>query len=527
MKHDKYSYLLVFILFFFVSCAGLQKYYGRLESFMIKQDAEGAGALASVSKEAYGSKNELLYFLDVGMLNHLSGKYKESNDAFEQAKKIYDLNYTKSISSGLFSLFTNDNTVPYYGKSYEMAYVSVFCALNYIMQGMNNEAVVEARQADNLFKKINADSNGGAYYRDDGFVRYVMGLVYENAGYFNDALISYKLALKAYDDGIYCVAAPQDLVNRLYSLYYNMSMTQEAASLKSKYPTADRIRVPPASGELIIVDYNGLSPKKTDNIIELSFSKAWLYFNAVQISNEDQAKAEQVRSAVQAGLSDGYVKVAFPKYSRYGNSVSSFSAQDESSSGNAVPETKSYKTADIQTLMEKTLDKEIALIYARTVARAVGRYVLTKTISDEVKKKSENETLGIFTKSLLNAASSVLETADKRSWRTLPADINMTGMVLSSGTHTVNVKFTDRYSNIVTSKKVTADIKERKKTFILMSSFVNCAASQNTDGCVQQPKDKTDFNAQEGRASAVTVSENTAQEKNIRVRRRMVREANR
>lgn len=477
MKYNKYKYLLAFILFFFVSCAGLQQYYSRLESFMVKDDAESAGALAMVSKQAYGEKNELLYFLDVGMLNHLSGKYQQSNEAFEQAKKIYDLNYTKSISSGLFSLFTNDNTVPYYGKSYEMAYANVFCALNYIMMGMNNEAVVEARQIDNLFKKIKADSGGKAYYKDDGFIRYIMGLVYENAGYFNDALISYKLAVKAYDGGIYNVSAPQDLINRLYALYYNLGMMQEAAFLRSKYPSANRVSVKSSCGELIVVNYNGLSPKKIDNIIDISFFKAWPYFNAVQVADQERAKAEQVRSAVQAGLSDGYIKVAFPQYQRYGNSVSSFSIEDLQNTGKTDDETsqiKSFKAADIAALLEKTLDKEIALIYARTIARAVGRYVLTKTISDGVEKKSENQTLGIFTKSLLNVASSILETADKRSWRTLPDNINMSAIVLSSGTHKININFSNNSSNAVISKQFAVEIRENKKTFLLVNSFVNC-----------------------------------------------------
>ncbi len=435
-----------------------------------------AGALASVSKQAYGEKNELLYFLDVGMLNHLSGKYQQSNEAFEQAKKIYDLNYTKSISSGLFSLFTNDNTVPYYGKSYEMAYANVFCALNYIMMGMNSEAVVEARQIDNLFKKINADSGGKAYYKDDGFVRYIMGLVYENAGYFNDALISYKLAVKAYDGGIYNVPAPQDLINRLYTLYYSLGMMQEAAFMRSKYPSANRISAKSSYGELIVINYNGLSPKKIENIIDISFFKAWPYFNTVQIADQERAKAEQVRSAVQAGLSDGYIKVAFPQYQRYGNSVSSFFIEDLQNTDKTeyeISQIKSFKAADIAALLEKTLDKEIALIYARTVARAVGRYVLTKTIADGVEKKSENQTLGIFTKSLLNVASSMLETADKRSWRTLPDNINMSAIALSCGTHKININFLNNSSNTVMSKQVSFEIKENKKTFVLVNSFVN------------------------------------------------------
>ncbi|MDD3053475.1 MAG: hypothetical protein PHG84_03625 [Endomicrobiaceae bacterium] len=483
MKCYKFKYLIIVFLLI-SSCAGVQKYYNQLESFMLQDNQAAAETLATASKDAYGEKNELLYYLDVGMLSHFAQKYKESNSAFEEAKRIYDANYTKSISSGLFSLFTNDNTVPYYGEPYEMAYTSIFCALNYIMLGMNNESVVEARQIDNLFKKTTADSKGKAFYTDDGFVRYLMGIVYENAGYFNDAVISYKLAIKAYQNNIYIVPIPEDLINDLYTLYYNLGMGQEAYDLKSKYPTAKRIDSP-HTGELVIIDYNGLAPKKIENIIELSFYKAWPYFNSAQITNEDQAKAAEVRSVVQAGFSDDYIKVSFPKYYRYNNQVTSFAIEQINKENNVVSnEIKSYMVTDIGTLLENALEKKNAFIYARTIARAVGRYVLTKTVSDSVKKQSNNESLGILTKSLLNIATSYMEKADTRSWRTLPENINMIRTRLQTGTYDMNINYLDNYSNVVSSKRISVIIQENKKTFILVNSFINYKGNiQNVQEC--------------------------------------------
>jgi tetratricopeptide (TPR) repeat protein len=129
------------------------------------------------------------------------------------------------------------------------------------MLGKINESVVEARQADNLFKKLVADSTGKAFYRDDGFVRYLMGLIYENAGYINDALISYKLALKAYPNTISKTPAPDDLINSLYNAYLSLSMFDEAKNLKDKYPFVKKNNFA-NNGELIVVNYNGISPKK-------------------------------------------------------------------------------------------------------------------------------------------------------------------------------------------------------------------------------------------------------------------------
>ncbi|MFA7073693.1 MAG: hypothetical protein WC234_00725 [Endomicrobiaceae bacterium] len=513
MNKFKYT-VIVFLLI--ASCASVQKYYNRLESFMLQDDHDSAETLATASKEAYGGKNELLYYLDVGMLNHLSQQYKESNSAFEEAKRIYDINYTKSISAGLFSLFSNDNMVPYYGKPYEMAYTNVFCALNYIMQGMNNESVVEARQTDNLFKKIQADSNGRAFYSDDGFIRYFMGIVYENAGYLNDALISYKMALKAYGNvKLYVVPVPEDLVNNLYTLYFNLGMDQEASELKNKYPYAKKTDSP-HTGELIIINYNGLAPKKIENIMEISFYKALPYFNSVQITNEDQAKAQEVRTAVQAGIADDYIKVSFPKYYRYNNRISSFSLEETvavSSNSITTVEIKGYNAVDIASLLEKNLNNEISLIYARTIARAVGRYVLTKAVSDNVKKQSKNDSLGILTKSLLNIASGYMEKADIRSWRTLPANINMLRVKMSPGIHELTVNYLDNNSNVVNSEKISAAILENKKTFVILRSFVNYK------GNVQSTVNNYKTTVSADYVSSTQEKQNTDNTRNARIRR--------
>ena len=78
-----------------------------------------------------------------------------------------------------------------------------------------------------------------------------MGIVYENAGYYNDALISYKLALKNYatynstnknyekgNNNIYDLKAPSDLLYSLYDLTLKLGMKQEAEQLRQQYNIA-------------------------------------------------------------------------------------------------------------------------------------------------------------------------------------------------------------------------------------------------------------------------------------------------
>lgn len=496
----KIKYFILLSLIFFISCGGLNKYFYKLEESIMKNDYNKTKELIISSKNSYGAKNEFLYYLDLGFVEHLAGNYEQSNEAFEQAKQIYDQNYTKSISAGAFSLFANDNVIPYYGHPYEISYVNVICALNYVLQGQNNEAVVEARQVDNLFRKVNADSNGKAFYNDDPFIKYFMGIIYENAGYYNDALISYKSALKNYDTSLYVqtqddysyysqkkkenknigysLSAPKDLIYKIFDLYEYFGFSNEAYEFKNKYSSMFNNRIKPdtSCGELIIVNYNGLSPKKVDSVIELAFSKAWVYFNAESITSKEQDDVNKVRSAVAAGFSGDYIKVAFPKYERYDNQITTFSVEeiDAKTKTSLGQEFYGYSAADMGTLMISALQRENLVIYSKTIARAVGRYVLAKVVADQVRQQENDKNggwLGVLTQATLNVTNSMLEKADKRSWRTLPDKINMARIYLPEGEHTFKINYMNSFKNVIYTDTITAEIKKGKKTFIITKSY--------------------------------------------------------
>lgn len=309
-------------------------------------------------------------------------------------------------------------------------------------------------------KKLVADSSGKAFYQDDGFVRYLMGLIYENAGYMNDALISYKLALKAYPKTISKTPIPKDLINSLYNAYLSLSMLSEAKAFKDEYPFVCKNTLN-NKGELIIINYNGLSPKKTDFFIQMSFDKAWLYYINADMIQEDQEEAQRIASATLAGLSKDSIKFAFPKYVRISNSITSFALKDDTS--------KSFLAQDMATMMESYLKNQNTLIYARTIARAVGRYLISKNISNQVEKQSGKDS-GTIANVLFNVANSFLEKADTRSWRSLPENINILRTTMEPGNHNLTIEFYDINSNVVKTKNIQTKIISNKKTFVIINS---------------------------------------------------------
>ena len=196
--------LLLWTLFLTTGCA---TYSAKLKNLKPQlANGEFDKALATVEKES-GSKDRLLYYLERGLILHYADRFAESNEAFAAAERTADDLYTKSISEGAFSLFSNDNAISYRARPFEMAMVPYYKGLNYIYLGQRNEAQVEARRASQLMSKyVDATLNGlrdedkGDFekIRNNAFLLYYSGMLYDWDGELNDAFVAYRNAAVAY-----------------------------------------------------------------------------------------------------------------------------------------------------------------------------------------------------------------------------------------------------------------------------------------------------------------------------------------
>ena len=84
-------------------CSCANKSLTRYETLAPVLKKEGfEGTIAKIEKkkdDIYGEKSAFLYHFDEGMLYHYAGKNKESIQQFEQAEKIYEDLYTKSVTN--------------------------------------------------------------------------------------------------------------------------------------------------------------------------------------------------------------------------------------------------------------------------------------------------------------------------------------------------------------------------------------------------------------------------------------------
>lgn len=485
MHLKKVKYFILFLIFTsLTSCATtkVNEFYNELAPLIEQRNISGAVNFAADFYQDCDKYNKLLYSLELGMLYHLNGDFKESNSTFEKAKSIYSMkDYTSTF-------FNNDTLLPsyYLGEDYEMAYTNFFCALNYLktrrFKGKRDEAAVEARQANNLFNKIKIDEKN-AVYKDDPFIRYFMGLIYQNAGYLNDAMVSYKLALTAYANYNICnMDVPEDLINNLYTIYCHYSLTEDAKNLVKTYPYAKQLYTND-NGTLFIMNYNGIAPKRVEQIVTLSFDLAWdKYYKKNNIYRQDVIREFNVHE----------ISAAFPVYQRFFNRIKSFEIEATDEQDNKKKySSKSYLVTDFAAILEKHLGEPNyrAVFYSR-----INRYVTALKEIDNIHEQYEQERINILNDKELNknVKKRLLENLDKetaskirsiksglntlnkvdlKSWQSLPQEINMATLSLPNGKYNIIIKYLDEKGKLVEKKEFKTKIRKNKNKFLITNSF--------------------------------------------------------
>lgn len=462
------SILLVIALFFTGCVSPRAVYYQNLNNLVRQKNYEGASSLAEKSKyKVYKKKNSLLYYLDRGMLLHLSGRYEESNIAFEKAKSIAADHFTKSITSRAATLLVSDNMRPYYGEYFERALIHLFSALNYFLLGNESAALVEARQVDHFLKTIKTNYAHKITYTEDPFIRYLMGMIYENQGEINNAYISYYKALKAYEkyESILGIGSPDYLVQDTLRCAKKLGFRSEISEIQKRWKqNLKDIKLGSSYGELIVLHYNGLCPFKVDDIFEISFGKAWIYAGKFELKGDERSKKEEADAIARTILAEEQVRIAFPKYVESDYRIKSFSAYINK--GDEEIELQGKLVHNLGYVAEKSLEDRIKSIRARAIARAAIKFTLAHKAAQKVEKDSGDKALAWLTKKVLSAAATATEKADKRSWRSLPDEIGMVKLFLPEGAHDVHLVFRDDAGNVI--DEVLIDkivIKRGKKTF--------------------------------------------------------------
>ena len=437
----------------------------EMNGYILRNEFAPAAARVEKEKGRYGDKNLLLYYLDRGLLLQLAKEYSQSNVAFESAKDVARALYTKSVTAQASTFLINDNMTPYAGEDFERALIHVFSAMNYALLGKTEDALVECRQVNAFLKNLRFEARAKNAYQEDAFARYMAGLLYEDAGQINDALISYTKALETY--GAYAkhyqTPLPEGLVEDALRTAHALGFLDKEADIQRRWGGTTPPPIPAGSGEVVVLHYAGLGPEQVDSFFEISVFNGWPYVEQMDTSSQDQTQVEQARAVVRAITADKMIRVAFPKYKRSTYKIQTVEVRNPAT----LPRTGAL-VEDIGAIAVRDLEDRNLQTRGRAVARAVIKYLLAQNIANAVEKKND-EGLGFLVRAVLQAAAAATEVADKRSWQSLPDKILMARTVLPAGTHTLTLRFLSQAGGTVETKEINnVAVTDGRKTFLIV-----------------------------------------------------------
>ena len=352
-------------------------------------------------------QNQLLFMLDEGSALFANHQFKEAIDVFLRAEKLAEIKDYTSISEEVGTLVTSDNVRGYKGEDFEKVLINVYLAMGYASLGMFEDAQVESRKINLiLYRMIN---EGKRHYQESPFARYLSGLMWEATHNVNDAYIDYK-----YTYGL----NPNfpKLGSDLIATSHKMRFFDEEADWKKKFPGQSARVIPPGDGELIVIFERGQSPIKIPRDGRDSnlprFIRRFSEESGAQILVNNEVKG-QVESVL-----------------------------------------------NIEDLSIRYLEDRIS----RMAAAKLGGLAVKGAVAIGVGKLSNNSDLGV----LAFMALAATDRADLRSWKSLPADLEMLRLPLKAGSYKVDLQvlgLSGNHLRDIVFEKV--DIKAGKKVFVV------------------------------------------------------------
>ena len=425
-------------------CASSVNRYLLIEASLRAYDPKGADAIVAAAEKDYGSKSRVLYGMDRGMTLQLAGDYQQSNAVLEQAEEELDRLYTRRISTETFAFMTNDTALPYEGDPYEQVLINVLKALNYARLGQWQDALVEARRIDHRLNVLSDRTKEKNAYRDDGFARYLSGILYESTGDVNNAFIAYRKAYETFDAtrAWSHTAVPPQLRKDLLRTAEALHFTQELAEYRSVFPDTkwETSQALQQLAQVVVISYNGRAPRKEDQFLDLPIS-----LDALQLVLLNRGFAQSNRysnrgvDTVLYGLNGRVVRVALPRLVQQKTHVTVDRVSLIPDDGTQVT-LNTELVHNVTALADKALSERMAGITVKALARAATKFAMAEGATRGAQQASGKDAapwvgllVGLLTKGLAVAS----EEADKRSWQTLPDEIHLARVWVPPGRYQV------------------------------------------------------------------------------------------
>jgi len=434
-------FVLLFTLLFLVGCAPR---VALMQSVRTDMSASQYQKAYTTYSQKVGKTSRVDELLNLGLLAFEAGDYQKSFSVLSDAERLAEERLTKSLSREAVALALSDKMGAYQGTVFDKAMLHYYRGLGFLAQKNLESATVEGRAIAH-YLEVNARESKRTY-KDDGFLQWYSGSLYDAFGQYNDAWISYKRAREIYAD-YYGVREPSFLCPVTYAAVRKVGVAESEQELLQQCPAADSI--PSGWGRVIVLCEAGLAPPIREENIMLPIYKNDPH--DFRDENEREHFAHDV--ALRRGHDyhqdsdvelDYLLRVALPYYAGdySGTQIAQVVVKD--ATDREIP---AELAQNIGGILRQDLADRQPVIIVRAITRALIKYGATKAAEAAGDKK--NETLGAIFGAVVNAAGALTEAADVRSWETLPDRIYAADFRLPPGPHNLRAVFQDDLGGVV------------------------------------------------------------------------------
>lgn len=353
-------------------------------------------ALAELEKSPTlkADKNKLLYLFEKGTLLDKLGGHESSRKTWIEASRKADELYTVSITKEIATYLYNESAQDYPGEDYERVAVHGLMALSFIGTAELDGATIEARKLNNKLKQINTEHGKSPNrYQEDAFARYLSGAIFESKKDWDSAIIDYKTALTTYRttyNKVFGTPTPDQLEVALARLLKKRKRSDDFDKIDLDQDLAEEKNFDPSKqGEVLVFFESGqIAPKRQkDHLIPIAGQVARFSFPYIfPLSHSADAHISvgiEGKKSVRAELVQNYDQIA-----------------------------------------AATLEDRMT----RVVLKAGARLLIKGQMNSQA-KKNFGELGGLA----MNVFTAATETADTRSWTTLPAAVYAARLPVTSG----------------------------------------------------------------------------------------------
>ena len=453
-------FTLLLLLLLSACASGHQATSAKLRKFVFEKNFNGAIEFLKTSPLVQDEKSKLLYYIELGLLEHYRGDYQASTVNLSLAKELLDELYTTRISGKVNSFVSNDNADLYYGEKYEASLVYFYLSLNYYLQSMSEvdamkrkELLAKARSEvvawDSFLTEMKQERLGKALFKEDLLAKTFGALIHESQGNNQDS----QIALQLYKDA-------KGIFFKNYNLYPTFNSSYE--SFRKNFTSFPDISMEEVAGKYVLetshtqafkdflnfkIDSLSSKKAKTDGSITVLLQDGLIAEKIPQKYEFPMLWGAHASSAVTMGLG---AKITFELPSIPNVEVlkgSRLQAIDQT--GAIIKESPLSVIAPLSELAQQAINEHSTSIASKTAARVATKHLaaLAGSAAAYEAGRQRSDMMMMLLASAGHAASVAAinesERADVRFWSTLPSNIRMGSINLPKGTYTLRAVIGD------------------------------------------------------------------------------------